>query len=128
MRLFFYCNFVQFLHTNIWIRKVEGEKLFMKKKLLVLFSALTIALGFISINQDVHIFNNPQIVNASRRKIKRYNDRHKVWTNNYIIVGNRRSHIYHVKRGANYRMNRGNVVIFKTEAAARAAGYRKSLR
>ena len=44
------------------------------------------------------------------------------------IIGNSRSHIYHVYRQHAYRMNRGNAVYFRSEAAARAAGYRKSYR
>ena len=44
------------------------------------------------------------------------------------VVGNKRSKIYHVMNGKNYHMSSANAVYFKSEAAARAAGYRKSLR
>lgn len=44
------------------------------------------------------------------------------------IVGNRNTKIYHVPGQAGYHMNSSNAVYFKTEAQARAAGYRKSLR
>lgn len=105
----------------------------MKKKVLVLLSALFMALNVIGVTQNAV----PQKASAARtsyyyhKKRKHYRrsvDRHKVYTTDYVIVGNRRSHIYHVRRQRSYRMNRGNVVIFKSEAAARAAGYRKSKR
>lgn len=44
------------------------------------------------------------------------------------IIGNSRSHIYHVPGQAGYHMNSANAVYFNTEADAQAAGYRKSLR
>ncbi|WP_230678538.1 sunset domain-containing protein [Lacticaseibacillus zhaodongensis] len=44
------------------------------------------------------------------------------------IIGNANSKIYHVPGQAGYRMNSANAVYFNTEAEARAAGYRRSLR
>ncbi|APG73327.1 DNA-entry nuclease [Lactobacillus delbrueckii subsp. jakobsenii ZN7a-9 = DSM 26046] len=44
------------------------------------------------------------------------------------IVGNRRSKIYHVPGQAGYRMSSANAVYFRTEAQAKAAGYRRALR
>lgn len=44
------------------------------------------------------------------------------------IVGNARSHIYHVPGQAGYRMNSSNAVYFQSEAAAQAAGYRRAKR
>lgn len=44
------------------------------------------------------------------------------------IVGNHNSKIYHVPGQAGYRMNFANAVYFNSEAEAKAAGYRKSLR
>lgn len=44
------------------------------------------------------------------------------------VVGNKRSQIYHVMNGQNYHISSSNAVYFNSEAAARAAGYRKSLR
>ncbi|NRO33251.1 DNA-entry nuclease [Lactobacillus helveticus] len=44
------------------------------------------------------------------------------------VVGNKRSKIYHIMNGANYHISSSNAVYFPSEAAARAAGYRKSLR
>lgn len=44
------------------------------------------------------------------------------------IVGNRNFKIYHVPGQAGYRMNSANAVYFNSEAEAKAAGYRKSLR
>jgi len=44
------------------------------------------------------------------------------------IIGNSRSHIYHVPGQAGYHMNSANAVYFNSEADAIAAGYRKSER
>lgn len=44
------------------------------------------------------------------------------------VVGNKRSKIYHVMSGKKYHISSSNAVYFPSEAAARAAGYRKSLR
>ncbi len=44
------------------------------------------------------------------------------------IIGNSKSHIYHVPGQAGYYMNSSNAVYFNSEADAQAAGYRKSLR
>ena len=44
------------------------------------------------------------------------------------IVGNLRSKIYHVPGQASYRMSSANAVYFRTEAQAKAAGYRRALR
>ena len=44
------------------------------------------------------------------------------------IIGNVNSKIYHVPGQASYRMNSGNAVYFDSEAAAQAAGYRRSKR
>ncbi|RVU70743.1 MULTISPECIES: DNA/RNA non-specific endonuclease [Lactobacillus] len=52
----------------------------------------------------------------------------RISTANYRIIGNKRSKIYHVANGQNYHMSSANAVYFKSEAAARAAVYRKSLR
>lgn len=44
------------------------------------------------------------------------------------IIGNVNSKIYHVPGQASYRMNSSNAVYFASEAAAQAAGYRRSKR
>lgn len=44
------------------------------------------------------------------------------------IIGNVNSKIYHVPGQASHRMNSGNAVYFDSEAAAQAAGYRRSKR
>lgn len=44
------------------------------------------------------------------------------------IVGNSRSHIYHVPGQADYRMNSANAVYFNSEQEAINAGYRKAKR
>nr|WP_087301192.1 DNA/RNA non-specific endonuclease [Lactobacillus gallinarum] len=51
-----------------------------------------------------------------------------VSTAKHRVVGNKRSKIYHVMNGENYHISSSNAVYFPSEAAARAAGYRKSLR
>lgn len=51
-----------------------------------------------------------------------------VSTAKHAVIGNRRSKIYHVASGENYHMSARNAVYFPSEAAARKAGYRKSLR
>lgn len=70
----------------------------------------------------------------SRKTARKYHRRYihhqkgKISTAKYHVVGNRRSKIYHVMQGQNYHMSKQNAVFFKSEAAARAAGYRKSKR
>ncbi len=49
-------------------------------------------------------------------------------TAKYRIVGNKNSKIYHVMNGQNYHISKSNAVYFPSEAVAKAAGYRKSLR
>lgn len=44
------------------------------------------------------------------------------------IIGNSRSHIYHVPGQAGYHMNSANAVYFNNEQEAQAQGYRKALR
>lgn len=49
-------------------------------------------------------------------------------TNQGVIIGNTRSHIYHVPGQATYHMSSSNMITFPNEQAAIAAGYRKSER
>ena len=51
-----------------------------------------------------------------------------VSTAKHRVVGNKKSKIYHVMNGANYHISKAKAVYFPSEAAAKAAGYRKSLR
>ena len=51
-----------------------------------------------------------------------------VSTAKHRVVGNKKSKIYHVMNVANYHISKANAVYFPSEAAAKAAGYRKSLR
>ncbi|WP_395378669.1 Ltp family lipoprotein [Fructilactobacillus frigidiflavus] len=44
------------------------------------------------------------------------------------VVGNSKTHIYHLDDQQNYRMSSNNIVYFNSPAEAEAAGYRKSLR
>lgn len=97
----------------------------LKKRVLVLLSTILVALGCTSFAGNmVQTPAQPIVVQAARWK------KPKIWTSTKpkIIIGNRRSHIYHVYRQRSYRMNRENAVYFKSEAAARAAGYRLSKR
>lgn len=57
-----------------------------------------------------------------------HHKRGTISTAKYRVVGNKRSKIYHVMNGHNYHISSKNAVYFKSEAAARAAGYRKSMR
>ncbi|TSO25705.1 hypothetical protein [Lactobacillus sp. LL6] len=112
----------------------------IKRLLVALMVSLSMTVGVIGIEQTIN-HNDAQVVNAAKRRHRRrtrkthkkrthhYVDRTKIYTSiRPVIIGNRKSHIYHVYRQHSYRMNRGNAVYFKSEAAARAAGYRKSLR
>lgn len=65
---------------------------------------------------------------TERKRPRNYRRRRKVSTKNYRVIGNRRSKIYHVASGRNYHISAANAVYFPSEAAARRAGYRKSLR
>lgn len=73
-----------------------------------------------------------EYVNSNKRYVAKkraiHNIKHKVSTANYRVIGNKRSKIYHVASGENYHINSANAVYFSSEAAARRAGYRKSLR
>ncbi|WP_265482860.1 MULTISPECIES: DNA/RNA non-specific endonuclease [unclassified Lactobacillus] len=57
-----------------------------------------------------------------------HNVANRISTARYTVVGNKRSKIYHVMSGQNYHMSSSNAVYFSSEAAAKRAGYRKSLR
>lgn len=57
-----------------------------------------------------------------------HNVSNKISTAHYKVVGNKNSMIYHVMSGQNYHMSSKNAVYFTSEAAAKRAGYRKSLR
>lgn len=79
--------------------------------------------------------HNAIVVHAyTQRKQKRHKQRvihhqtGRISTAKYKVIGNRRSKIYHVANGQNYHMSSSNAVYFPSEAAARRAGYRKSLR
>ena len=108
----------------------------IKRLLVILMVSLSMVGGVVAVEQ-VTSHNDSQVVNAARRRTRRthkkrtrhYINRTKIYTSTRpVIIGNKKSHIYHVYRQHSYRMNRGNAVYFKSEAAARAAGYRKSLR
>lgn len=100
------------------------------KNLLMTILALLMLVGEINIipaNQQ----SSTQVVYATvhhRKRKRKYHDKTKIWTSEYRIVGNKRSKIFHVMHGHNYRMNRENAVFFKSKAEARAAGYRESKR
>ena len=64
---------------------------------------------------------------AKKRRVI-HHKRGTISTAKYRVVGNKRAKIYHVMNGQNYNISSKNAVDFKSEAAARAAGYRKSMR
>lgn len=76
------------------------------------------------------IASHVQSRNHYRIKKRRtlHGKKNTVSTAKFRVIGNRRSRIYHVMSGQNYHMSSRNAVIFPSEAAARKAGYRKSLR
>ncbi|NRN97572.1 sunset domain-containing protein [Lactobacillus helveticus] len=106
------------------------------KKVALILSAVLMMFSEMAISPA--IFNNSDntVVAATHRRHRRHTRRHhvrrrnkaKIWTDDYKIVGNKRSKIFHVIYGHSYRMNRENAVFFKSKAAARAAGYRESKR
>lgn len=80
---------------------------------------------------------NKKTVKASVKKAKKQtikkkrtikNKKGTISTAKYRVVGNKNSKIYHVMNGQNYHISKTNAVYFPSEAAAKAAGYRKSLR
>ena len=100
------------------------------KNWVVTIVALLMLVGEISVLPS-NLQGSTSVVNAAihhRRRKHQYRDKTKIYTGNYRIVGNKRSKIFHVMRGHNYRMNRENAIFFKSKAAARAAGYRESKR
>ncbi len=82
--------------------------------------------GSSTIAESVQTRRHRRTVTTHPRVI--HNQKNKISTAHYSVIGNKRSKIYHVASGENYHMNSANAVYFKSEAAARAAGYRKSLR
>ena len=56
------------------------------------------------------------------------NKKGTISTAKHKVVGNKQSKIYHVMDGVKYHISKANAVYFPSEAATRAAGYRKSLR
>lgn len=73
-----------------------------------------------------HVTRKKRVTHKRKRVIHHKAD--TISTAHYRVVGNRSSKIYHIARGQNYHMSSKNAVYFKSEAAARAAGYRKSKR
>ena len=68
-----------------------------------------------------------KIVKVKKARVIHHKKR-TVSTAAYRVVGNSRSKIYHVMNGQNYHISSSNAIYFNSEAAAIAAGYRKSLR
>ncbi|WP_297951841.1 Ada metal-binding domain-containing protein [uncultured Lactobacillus sp.] len=100
------------------------------KNLLMTIVVLLTLVGEISVI-PANLQSSSQLVNATvyrKKRRRKQHDKTKIWTSEYKIVGNKRSKIFHVMRGHNYRMNRENAIFFKSKAAARAAGYRESRR
>lgn len=104
------------------------------RKFVAIICAMLMLIGDFAIS-PFSLDNSNNIVTAARRtrrhrhvshRRRRHhaNDRYKIWTDNYKVIGNRRSKIFHIMRGHSYRMNRGNAVYFKRVAAARAQSKR----
>ena len=102
------------------------------RKFVAIICAMLILIGDFAIS-PVSLDNSNNIVTAARRTIRHRhvshrrrrhhaNDRYKIWTDNYKVIGNRSSKIFHIMRRHSYRMNRGNAVYFRRVAA----GYRQS--
>lgn len=96
----------------------------LKKRIAIAITAILMALG--TIGSIFQVSQNPAKPIITQAAVYR----NKIWTSTKpkVIIGNKRSHIYHVYRQRRYRMNSSNAVYFKSEAAARAAGYRLSKR
>ncbi|MBU3829013.1 MAG: hypothetical protein H9806_07850 [Candidatus Lactobacillus pullistercoris] len=110
------------------------------RKFIAIICAMLMLIGDFAIS-PVSFDNSNNIVTAARRTIRHRhvrrrvshsrrrhhaNDRYKIWTDNYKVIGNRSSKIFHIMRRHSYRMNQGNDAYFRSVAAARAAGYRQS--
>lgn len=108
------------------------------KKFVAIICAMLMLIGDFAIS-PVSLDNSNNIVTAARRTIRHRhvrkrvshrrrrhhaNDRYKIWTDNYKVIGNRSSKIFHIMRRHSYRMNRGNAVYFRRVAAARAQSKR----
>lgn len=100
------------------------------RKFVAIICAMLMLIGDFAIS-PFSLDNSNNIVTAARRtrrhrhvshRRRRHhaNDRYKIWTDNYKVIGDRRSKIFHIMRGHSYRMNRGNAVYFRSVAAARA--------
>lgn len=115
----------------------------MKKKLFKIITLLVLALGISEGLSNIisSITGESQTVQAARRTTRRRRryrtrkNRRKALRAGQIrsdtgkpVIGNRRTHICHLRSQQGYRMNRSNAVYFSSLAAAKRAGYRLSLR
>ena len=115
------------VHFNVFIFNVEpGVKLNYKTG----NSQVTNAKATKKAHKRAYVASSTKPRKKTARVKKARVIRHKrgtVSTAAHRVVGNRRSKIYHVMNGQNYHISSSNAVYFNSEAAARAAGYRKSL-
>ena len=111
------------VHFNVFIFNVEpGVKLNYKTGTSKVTGAKT--------HKKTHVSARvkPRKKNVKVKNRVIHHKKRTVSTAAYRVVGNKRSKIYHVMNGQNYHISSSNAVYFNSEAAARAAGYRKSLR
>ena len=92
----------------------------------------TSRVGKVTANKATKKTVKASVKKAKKKTIKKNrtikNQKGTISTAKYRVVGNKNSKIYHVMNGQNYHISKANAVYFQSEAAARAAGYRKSLR
>lgn len=117
----------------------------MKKKLFKIVTLIVLALGISESFGNIisSTTGEVQTVQAARRRTRRRRtrryrtrkSRRKALRAGQIrsdtgkpVIGNRRTHICHLRSQQGYRMNRSNAVYFSSLAAAKRAGYRLSLR
>ena len=114
------------VHFNVFIFNVEpGVKLNYKTGT----SKVTGAKTHKKTHKKAHVSARPRkkTVKAKKAHVIHHKKR-TVSTAAHRVIGNKRSKIYHVMNGQNYHISSSNAIYFNSEAAAIAAGYRKSLR
>lgn len=115
------------VHFNVFIFNVQpGVKLNYKTGTSRVISHSNRSRSIAATARPRRTYRIRRVRRVRRRVI--HHKRHTISTAKYRVIGNKNSKIYHVMNGENYHMSKANAVYFKSEAAARRAGYRKSLR
>ena len=116
------------VHFNVFIFNVEpGVKLNYKTGTSQVTGAKTHKKTHKKTHVSARVKPRKKTVKVKKARVIHHKKR-TVSTAAYRVVGNKRSKIYHVMNGQNYHISSSNAVYFNSEAAAIAAGYRKSLR